>query len=157
MMKRLFIAIAAAATAAAITGCQTAEVQVDGQGKWSAKVRSHWFKRDVDKFSASVDRNGVFSIDLNGYKGDASEQLPAFTREMWAGIAMGMRLGLTAASPAVATVPLTTEAADANAVSQAVAAQGQARAQVLKAKAKLKAAQCDDGSCGEADCSTCTR
>lgn len=155
-MKKSMIA-ALVAAAMAVAGCHTAHVKVTPDGGWEADLYDNMISRDIKSFTGEVKEGGQFKFALNGYQSDVSEQLPAFTREMWQGVALGMRLGLTAASPAVATVPLTTEAADANAVAQAVSAQGQARAQVLEAKAKLKAAQREDGSCGEADCSTCTR
>ena len=95
-----------------------------------------------------------FTLSLNGYKGDASEQLPAFTREMWSGLAILGRLAGSAINPAVAAVPLTDAAAEPAAVSSIVTAQGAAAAQKIQAKktasrqtATATAADCPDGNC----------
>lgn len=108
---------AAACAAAALCGCQTAHVRCDGDGKWEASVNSHWFRRDIDGFEAEVTQGGQFKLKLNGYKGDASEQLPAFTREMWNGLAVLGRMAagtaaLHSADPAGSDPAGKTEGAD---------------------------------------------
>ena len=62
---RFALFAALAAIVAGLTGCQTAHVKCDGDGKWEASINSHWFRRDVDGFKAEVHPGGVFSIDLN--------------------------------------------------------------------------------------------
>ena len=74
-MKKLVIAAALAIAA----GCTTAHIKTP---EWEATINSHWLKRDVDKLAISRQADGSYSVDLNGYKTDTSEQLPAFTREM---------------------------------------------------------------------------
>lgn len=155
MNKITIIAIAATALA----GCQSVAIKTP---EWEATIKSHWFRRDVDKLAVQRLADGSYSVDLNGYKGDASEQLPAFTKEMWAGLGILGRLAASTINPAVASIPLTAEAADADKVSALVKANGEAKAalasakaELAKAKADLAAAQaaqtteedCADGSC----------
>jgi len=159
-MKKL-IALAVFCTIGAILlqGCSTTYVKTP---EWEAKVTSHWLKRDVDKLAVNRLADGSYSVDLNGYKSDASEQLPAFTKEMWAGIGILGRLAGAAINPAVASVPLTADAANADDVAQLVKANAALKAQVAAAKAelaKVKAAgnaasttggtttDCADGNC----------
>jgi hypothetical protein len=137
-----------------LVGCSTTEIESDGNGGYRIKARTSWIDREIKRLSGKVMEHGKFEFELEGVTSDVSEQLPAFTREMWQGIALGLRMGLTAVQPAVATVPLTQDGADANALSQAVTAHGAAKAQVIEAKAKLVEAKgdadesgCSDGSC----------
>lgn len=147
------------ASAVALAGCTTAHIKTP---EWEATVKSHWLKRDVDKFRVQRLADGSYSVDLNGYKTDASEQFPAWTREMWSGLGILGRLAAATINPAAASVPLTAEAADADKVSALVKAGGEAKAalasakaELEKAKAELAAAQaaqtteedCADGSC----------
>lgn len=148
------IMLLCAACCCVFCGCQTAHVKVGADGVWEATLASHWFSRDIDSFSAEVREGGKFTLSLNGYKGDASEQLPAFTREMWSGLAILGRLAGSAINPAVAAVPLTDAAAEPAAVSSIVTAQGAAAAQKIQAKktasrqtATATAADCPDGNC----------
>ena len=155
-MKKTALLAAFAAIFAGITGCQTAHVKTP---EWEASINSHWFKRDVDKLSVQRLADGSYAIDLNGYKGDTSEQLPAFTREMWSGLAILGRLAGSAVNPAVAAVPLTQEAASAADVEKLVKANAELKAQVAAAEALAAKASsassatsgsssdCTDGSC----------
>ena len=160
-MKKLAILASLAAIFAGITGCQTAHIKTP---EWEASINSHWFKRDVDKLSVQRQADGSYSVDLNGYKGDISDQLPAFTREFWAGVAILGRLAGSAVNPAVAAVPLTQEAASAADVEKLIKANAELRAKSLELETmrleleKLKAessklqaeesTNCIDGSCG---------
>lgn len=158
-MKKL-IAIAIAATA--LAGCGTVEVNCEGDGKWNAKVRNSWLRRDIDGFEANIEEGGKFSVKLNAVKSDVSEQLPTFTREMWAGLGILGRIAATAVNPAASAVPLTAEPADADKVSalvkasaEAKAALASAKAELAKAKAELaaaQAAQTTEAECSGGDC-----
>ena len=140
-MKKLMITLAALAVVE-LTGCTTAHIKT---GEWEATIKSHWLKRDVDKLAISRQADGSYSLDLNGYKSDTSEQLPAFTREFWAGVAILGRLAGSAVNPAVAAVPLTQEAASAADVEKLVKANAELKAKSLELEAtkleleKLKA------------------
>lgn len=145
MKKLLMLAVAALL----FDGCQTAYIKTP---EWEAKISSHMFKRDVDKLAVQRQLDGSYSIDLNGYKGDVSEQFPIWTREMWQGLGIIGRIAATAVNPAAAGVPLTSEAANAADVASLVKANADLKAQLAQAKAAAKAgakADCPDGKCGE--------
>ena len=160
-MKKLLIFAALAAIA---SGCSSTYVKTP---EWEAKVTSHLFKRDVDKLAVSRLADGSYSVDLNGYKGDASEQLPAFTKEMWTGLGILGRIAGAAVNPAVASVPLVPEqAANADDVAKLVKANAELKAQVTKAKAALVEAKAEakataakstatTGTTTNADCPDC--
>ena len=155
-MKKL---IAIAIAAAALAGCQSVAIKTP---EWEATIKSHWFRRDVDKLAVQRLADGSYSVDLNGYKGDASEQLPAFTKEMWSGLGILGRIAATAVNPAASAVPLTAEAADADKVSALVKASAEAKAALASAKAELEkakaelaaaqAAQTTEAECSGGDC-----
>jgi hypothetical protein len=154
-MKKLMITLAALALAE-LVGCTTAHIKTP---EWEATIKSHWLKRDVDKLALSRQADGSYSIDLNGYKTDASEQLPAFTREFWGGVAILGRIAGAAVNPAVASVPLTQEAASAADVEKLVKANAELKAQVAAAEALAAKASsatsvsssgdCEGGECGD--------
>ena len=106
--KVLFCGVLAAA---ALAGCQTAHIKT---AEWEASINSHWFKRDVDKLTVTRTADGGYSIALNGYTGDASERLPQFTRETFAGlVALGQLVPMaarTATTTATASAPATAPA-----------------------------------------------
>lgn len=133
-MKRI---LATAVLAAMAAGCQLTNVKTP---EWEVSLRSHWFKRDVDKFNVTRNADGSYSVDLNGYKSDASEQFPAFTREMWSGLGILGRIAAATVNPTAAAVPLTAEAADAEAIAKLQRELAAAKAEVVKAKAEAKAA-----------------
>ena len=126
--KVLFCGVLAVA---ALTGCQTAHIKT---AEWEASINSHWFKRDVDKLTVTRTADGGYSIALNGYTGDASERLPQFTREMFAGlVALGQLVPMAAR-----TAPATTYRAPATATAPAT-------------PAATPTATCADGSCDDPD------
>ena len=142
MKKTIIIAALAAFAGCSLTSVKTPE--------WEAHVRSHWLKRDVDKLEVQRNADGSYSVFLNGYKSDASEQLPAFTRDMWLGLGMLGRIAASTFNPAVASVPLTTEAANADDVAKITKELATAKAELAKIKAEAKAAksgECED--CGD--------
>lgn len=106
MKKLMLIAIAAAALA----GCQSTEITTP---EWGVTIKSHWLKRDVDRVSVDRLADGSYSVYLNGYKSDASERLPEFTREMWAGLGFLGQIAASMYNPAAATVKQTSAATTA--------------------------------------------
>ncbi len=150
MMK--YIPFAALGCALALTGCTTATVKTP---EWEATVRSHWLQREVDTFTVSRQADGSYSLSLNGYKTDTSEQLPAFTREMWAGLGILGRLATATINPATASVPLSSEAASADDVAKLVQANASLKLELARLKAAQDAASCTDcatGSCSDGSC-----
>lgn len=129
MKTRILFCGVLAAAIAALTGCQTAHIKT---AEWEASINSHWFKRDVDKLTVTRTADGGYSIALNGYTGDASERLPQFTREMFAGlVALGQLVPMAAR-----TAPATTYRAPATAPAPAT---------------PTATATCPDGSCDDPD------
>ena len=154
-MKRL-IAIAAMA---ALAGCQFAMLESDGEGKWKAKVCSHMFSRQFERFAADKKSGGEFSLQLNGYKGDTSEQLPVFTKETLYGAALLARIAAVAYNPAASGVPLDASAANADEMAKLVKANAEAKAELEKAKAEAAALKAEAKAKAEAAAksgSTCT-
>jgi uncharacterized membrane protein YqiK len=152
------IVTAIAALAALVDGCQVTKIKRNDNGDLEASIMSHWLQREVNKCEIVKTADG-YKFILNGYKSDASEQLPAFTREMWAGIGILGRLAGAVANPAVASVPLTSEAASADdiakltkAAADAKAEATRAKAELAKAKAEAKAASASTSDCPNGEC-----
>lgn len=102
-LKALLIIGLALALVDLLSGCQTATVKCQGEGRWEASVRSHWFTREIKGFSAEVSDGGKFKISLSGYKGDTSQQLPIFTRDVFNGVvALGQLVPMASKSVAPA-------------------------------------------------------
>lgn len=139
-MKKL-IAIAIAATA--LAGCHTAHIEVGPDGTWSADIYDNFIRREFKGFKAEVAEGGKFKAEVNGYATDASEQLPAFTKEMWAGLGILGRIAATTVNPAASAVPLTQDAANATDVAALVKAANEAKTQLANAKAELEKAKAD--------------
>lgn len=136
MKKLTFHAIAVATLALCTTGCQLTHVKTP---EWEVSLRSHWFKRDVDKFDVQRNADGSYSVSLNGYHSDASEQFNAMLAQSFQGLAAIGRIAGAAFNPAVATIPLTNEGAAPASVASVVQAQGAADSQRIAAKAAGKA------------------
>ena len=157
-MKKLKMVALAACAAAMLAGCHTAHIEVLGDGKWNADIYDNLVRREIKSFTGTVKEGGQFEFAINGYQTDTSEQLPAFTREMWSGLAILGRIAGSTVNPAVAAVPLTQEAASAADVERLVKANAELKAQVAAAKAEAAAkagsgeqgtgsGNCSDGSC----------
>ena len=142
-MKQILTIAALAAMAA---GCQSSKFEKrithpDGtQDEVCVSIWSNMFKRDLDSFNLDRKGEGEFTLALNGYKGDMSEQLPAFAREMWTGLGILGRIAAAPVNPTAAAVPLTTEAASAEEIAKLQRESAAAKAELVKAKAEAKAA-----------------
>lgn len=130
-MKKLLIIGAAAL---ALAGCQLTHVKTD---EWEVSLRSHWFKRDLDKFEVQRNADGSYSVALNGYHSDASEQFNQMLQQSFQGLALLGRLAGAAVNPAVASVPLTAEPAAAGDIERLIQAQAEAKRGEIAAKAEL--------------------
>ena len=155
MKQRIIKSICALALAATtgcvafvFVGCRTVSVENNGEGKgWKVKVMSNMMKSEADNIKASVNPDGTISFDMGGYSSSAKSLM---TMTYIARIAAAMY------SPAAASVPLTDQPADPQAVAALVKAQADAKAALVKAKAEAKAAapaaagaqaECTDGNC----------
>ena len=153
------LTLATLAVAVCTAGCQLTHVKTP---EWEASLRSHWFKRDVDKLEVQRNADGSYSVSLNGYHSDASEQFNQMLQQSFQGLALLGRLAGAAVNPAVASVPLTTEAADPDAVAKIQREVNSAKVELARikeeasvAKAKLAAGQKDASSISDADASAC--
>ena len=161
-MKKLMMVVLAAGAAALVTGCASTTAKwggeevvrnadglplVDKDGKVQ-KVKQpvelsawrHWFDSEVAKAKLGV-KNDEIDFDLNGYNGDTSEQFAVWTKEMWGGLGVIARLAAAAYNPATSAVPLGTEAASGENVSQIVKAKSDADVALVKAKNELAIAK----------------
>lgn len=100
----------------------------------------HWFDSEINRAKFNV-RDGSIDFDLNGYKGDTSEQFGLWTKEMWGGMGAIARLAAAAYNPAASAVPLSAEAASGENVSQIVKAKSDADVALAKAKNELAIAK----------------
>lgn len=130
--------LGAIAIGSILCGCQTTYVKTP---EWEAKVTSHWFQRDLDQLSIDKKSDGGYAVNLNGYKGDTSEQLPAFTKEMWSGLGIIGRLAAATVNPAAGGVPLTDEAGDGENIAKLVKAKSDADVALQKTKNELAVAK----------------
>ena len=106
--------------------------------KLSAK--RHWFESEVSKARLGVKKNEI-EFDLNGYNGDTSEQFGVWTKEMWSGLGVIARLAAAAYNPASSAVPLSSESANGENVSQIIKAKNDADVALMKAKNELAIAK----------------
>ena len=170
-MKKLMM-IALAACAAAMTGCRSIEIENKGEGKgWSVDVFSHWMNSEADSIAASIAPDGTVTFNMNGMKSTPSEEFNKMMGTTMQSFTAMARLAASMYSPGAASIPLTAEAADPEAVAKLVNAQSAAKTAEIKAKsdretARIKAnsdaaiaeknagqsatannADCTDGSC----------
>ena len=162
--------IALAACAAAMTGCRSIEIENKGEGKgWTVDVWSHWMNSEADSISASVSPDGTITFDMNGMKSTPSEEFNKMMGATMQNFTAMARLAASMYAPGAASVPLTAEPADPDAVAKLVAAQSAARTAEIEAASKREiarikaknatsasggetAADCADGSCQDGSC-----
>lgn len=157
VISKVISALALAATTGCVAlvfvGCRTVSVENNGEGKgWKVKVMSNMLKSEADNIKASVNPDGTISFDMGGYSSSPSEEFAKSLMTM----TYIARIAAAMYSPAAASVPLTEQAADPQAVAALVKAQADAKAALVKAKAEAKAAapaaagaqaECTDGNC----------
>ena len=131
-MKRLLIVTLCAA--AAICGCRTVSIEKNEKG-WEVSVMSNMMKSEVDGMEAEISPDGVVKWKMGGLTSSPSEE---FAKSLMT-LTYIARLAAAMYSPAVASVPLTDEAADPQAVAELVKAQAEAKSIVAKAKAEAAA------------------
>ena len=161
-MKKLLITMSICGLA--LAGCRTVSVENNGEGKgWKVSVMSNMMKSEVDNIKATVNPDGTISFDMGGLASSPSEE---FAKSLMTFTYIA-RLAATLASPAAASVPLTEEGADPNAVAAILAAQAAAKTSVVNSKAdrsvrKIEAqakadaaAKCATGTCTDGTCTDC--
>lgn len=178
-MKKMMMIAACVAAAMMVGGCRSVKVENHGEevltnadgapilvdGKvvkcskgWSVKQLSHWLNSEADALSAGVKGadGSEISFNMNGMKSSPSEE---FVKSLMT-FAYVARIAAAMYSPGAATVPLTSEGADPEAVAKLVNAQSAAKAAEINAKsqretAKIKA-QSDAAIAEKQAAGTCT-
>ena len=158
-MKKLMM-IAACAAVAMFGGCRSVTVEnygeevlknadgspvivngnvVKSSKGWSVSQLSHWMNSEADALSAGVKGcdGSEISFNMNGMKSSPSEE---FVKSLMT-FAYVARIAAAMYSPGAATVPLTTEAADPDAVAKLVSAQSAAKAAEIAAKSQRETAK----------------
>ncbi len=139
---QLLILGTALSVMAAMTGCRSIEIENKGEGKgWTVDVFSHWMNSEADSISASVAPDGTVRFDMNGMKSTPSEEFNKMMGATMQNFTAMARLAASMYAPGAASVPLTPEPADPEAVAKLVAAQSAARTAEIEAASKREAAR----------------
>lgn len=131
-------------------GCRTVSIEKNCEG-WEVTVRSNMMKSEVDGMEAEISPDGTVKWKMGGLTSSPSEE---FTKSLMT-LTYIARLAAAMYSPGAATVPLSEEAADPQAVATAVKAQAEAKAAIIKAKADAAATKAQAKQTTSAT-STCT-
>ena len=173
-MKKMMMMFAVSA-AMLLTGCSVTKVEyensADGVCKYSIYHNDHWLNRDTGAMGGGMTKDGRFEVKLENTVASPSEEFNRMMNTTFAGFAQLARLAAACYSPGTASIPLTNEAADSEAVAKLVEAQAAAKSAEIAAKsqretARIKAqsdaaiaekqatatngtaANCTDGNCG---------
>lgn len=139
-MNKLMI-VAACAAVAMFGGCRSIEIENKGEGKgWSVDVFSHWMNSEADNIAASISPDGTVTFNMNGMKSNPSEEFNKMMNTTFTGFASLARLAAAMYSPGAASIPLTTDAADPEAVAKLVNAQSAAKTAEINAKSQRQTA-----------------
>ena len=172
-MKKLMMMVAVGAAILSMTGCRSIEIENKGEGKgWSVDVFSHWMNSEADSIEASIAPDGTVTFNMNGMKSTPSEEFNKMMGTTMQSFTAMARLAASMYSPGAASIPLTPEAADPEAVAKLVNAQGEAKAAEINAKSQRETARikaqsdakvaqkkaatpastCTDGTCTDGTC-----
>lgn len=170
MKKLLTITVLSLLSVLLLPGCRSIEIENKGEGKgWSVDIFSHWMNSEADSIAASVAPDGTITFNLNGMKSTPSEEFNKMMGTTMQSFTAMARLAASMYSPGAASIPLTPEAADPEAVAKLVEAQAAAKASEIAAKsaretARVKAAsdakiaekQAAAATCTDGNCTDCT-
>ena len=167
-MKKLLMMFAVGA-AILLTGCSVTKVEYEKTDKGEVSYRlyrnDHWLKTESTGIKGGMTDEGKFEFAAEGMKSSPSEEFNATMKTYGDTFVQLARLAAACYSPGTASIPLTSEAADANAVAKLVEAQAQAKASEIAAKSQRETAKitaqadaaakskdtttatCTDGSC----------
>ena len=166
MKKLMMIALAACAA-----GCSVKKIEYTKNDKGEVSYRiyqnEHWLNTEGSGIRGGMTGDGKFEFAADGLQTSPSEEYNKMMSTTFQGFASLARLAASMYSPAAASIPLTTEAADPAATAKLVEAQGNATvalvnakadaaAKKLEAKAKAEAAaKCPTGTCTDGTCQDC--
>lgn len=138
-MKKLLMMFAVGA-AILLTGCSVTKVEYERTDKGEVSYRlyrnDHWLRTESTGIKGGMTDEGNFDFSAEGMKSSPSEEFNATMKTYGDMFAQLARLAAACYSPGTASIPLTSEAADANAVARLVEAQAQAKASEIAAKSR---------------------
>ena len=148
-MKKMMMMFAVGAAILA-TGCSVKKIEYEKTDKgvsYRIYQNDHWLKTESTGIKGGMTNEGNFEFAAEGVKSSPSEEFNATMRTYGDTFVQLARLAAACYSPGTASIPLTSEAADADAVAKLVEAQAQAKAAEIAAKSKREtdkiAAQAD--------------
>jgi len=161
-MKKMITLAAMVATLtgciAIFSGCSTLSVEnrgVDEKGQsrgWCVTRKSNMIKQDLTDFEASINPDGTIGVKFGTLASAPSEE---FAKSLMT-FAYVARIAAAMYSPGAATVPLSSEAADPQALAAALTAQANAQATTIKAKSDAATAKIQAEAAAKSATSTCT-
>lgn len=161
-MKKLLIMFAVGA-AILLTGCSVKKIEYEKTDKgvsYRIYQNDHWLKTESTGIKGGMTEDGKFNFAAEGVKSSPSEEFNATMRTYGDTFVQLARLAAACYSPGTASIPLTSEAADADAVAKLVEAQAQAKAAEIAAKSQREtnkiAAQADAAAKSKATSATNT-
>ena len=123
-----------------LTGCSVTKVEYERTDKGEVSYRlyrnDHWLRTESTGIKGGMTNEGNFDFSAEGMKSSPSEEFNATMKTYGDTFAQLASLAAACYSPGTASIPLTSEAADANAVARLVEAQAQAKASEIAAKSK---------------------
>lgn len=137
-MKKIKLMTIGAITLVAMAGCRTVSIEKNADG-WEVTVMSNMMKSEVEGMEAEITPEGTVKWKMGGLTSSPSEE---FAKSLIT-LTYIARLAAAMYSPGAATVPLSEQAADPQAVAALVKAQGEAKAATIKAKADAAAVKAE--------------
>ena len=133
MKKLMMIALAACAA-----GCSVKKIEYERNEKGEISYRiysnDHWLKTEGSGLSGGMTKDGRFEFTAEGLKSSPSEEFNRTMATYTGAFVQLARLAAAMYSPAAASIPLTTDAADPAAVAKLVDAQSAAKSAEITAK-----------------------
>ena len=145
MHKLLTIASIALLSVLLLPGCTATKIEYEqnnkGETKYSLWHNDHWMKTSTERLAGGMDKNGKFSVELAGRDSSPSEEFNRTMQTYTMAFVQLARLAAACYSPGTASIPLTTEAADPEAVAKITAAQSEANTAEIAAKSQRETAK----------------
>ena len=142
-MKKLMIMCAVGA-AILLTGCSVKKIEYERNDKGEISYRiyqnEHWLKTESTGIKGGMTEDGRFEFAADGMASSPSEEFNRSMKTYGDTFVQLARLAAACYSPGTASIPLTSEAADADAVAKLVDAQAAAKASEIAAKSQRETA-----------------
>lgn len=168
-MKKLMIILFAGVLACVGCSVKKIEYERNEKGEISYRIYSndHWLKTEGSGLRGGMTNDGQFEFSADGMKSSPSEEFNRTMATYTGAFVQLARLAAATYSPAAASIPLTTEAADPAAVAKLVDAQSAAKSAeitaksqkqtaLIKAQSDAKIAEQNAAAANAAECTDCT-